>query len=132
MSYFFKKITAGRQLEAFSIQLVILAIWKKALDICHTQAASALEGSPGQGSAEFRRSLSKKQGSSLGKESRLLVNSHQPVDISSQVEREFLREVEYAEELAKVVEPGEFSTLKFSYWYWKGLIGLQFNCQPCS
>ncbi|KAG7017265.1 Serine/threonine-protein kinase ATG1c [Cucurbita argyrosperma subsp. argyrosperma] len=101
-----KKITAGRQLEAFSIQLVILAIWKKALDICHTQAASALEGSPGQGSAEFRRSLSKKPGSSLGKESHLIVNSHQPVDISSQVEREFLREVEYAEELAKIVEPG--------------------------
>ncbi|XP_022983329.1 serine/threonine-protein kinase ATG1c-like [Cucurbita maxima] len=101
-----EKITAGRQLEAFSIQLVILAIWKKALDICHTQAASALEGSPGQGSAEFRRSLSKKQGSSLGKESHLIVNSHQPVDISSQVEREFLREVEYAEELAKIVEPG--------------------------
>ncbi|XP_038905361.1 serine/threonine-protein kinase ATG1c-like [Benincasa hispida] len=101
-----EKITAGRQLEAFSIQLVILAIWKKALDICHTQAASALEGSPGQGSAEYRRSLSKKQGSSLGKESRLSVNSHQPVDISSQIEREFLREVEYAEELAKVVEPG--------------------------
>ncbi|KAG6580516.1 Serine/threonine-protein kinase ATG1c, partial [Cucurbita argyrosperma subsp. sororia] len=101
-----EKITAGRQLEAFSIQLVILAIWKKALDICHTQAASALEGSPGQGSAEFRRSLSKKPGSSLGKESHLIVNSHQPVDISSQVEREFLREVEYAEELAKIVEPG--------------------------
>ncbi|KGN58835.1 serine/threonine-protein kinase ATG1c isoform X1 [Cucumis sativus] len=101
-----EKITAGRQLEAFSIQLVILAIWKKALDICHTQAASALEGSPGQGSAEFRRSLSKKQGSPLGKESRLIVSPHQPLDISSQVEREFLREVEYAEELAKVVEPG--------------------------
>ncbi|XP_022934901.1 serine/threonine-protein kinase ATG1c-like isoform X1 [Cucurbita moschata] len=101
-----EKITAGRQLEAFSIQLVILAIWKKALDICHTQAASALEGSPGQGSAESRRSLRKKQGSSLGKGSPLMVDSLQPVDISTQVEREFLREVEYAEELAKVVEPG--------------------------
>ncbi|XP_022145610.1 serine/threonine-protein kinase ATG1c-like isoform X3 [Momordica charantia] len=101
-----EKITAGRQLEAFSIQLVILAIWKKALDICHTQAASALQGSPGQESAEFRRSLRKRQGSSLGKESQLIVNPHEPVDVSSQVEREFLREVEYAEELAKAVEPG--------------------------
>ncbi|KAG6596389.1 Serine/threonine-protein kinase ATG1c, partial [Cucurbita argyrosperma subsp. sororia] len=101
-----EKITAGRQLEAFSIQLVILAIWKKALDICHTQAASALAGSPGQGSADSRRSLRKKQGSSLGKGSPLMVDSLQPVDISTQVEREFLREVEYAEELAKVVEPG--------------------------
>ncbi|XP_022971229.1 serine/threonine-protein kinase ATG1c-like isoform X2 [Cucurbita maxima] len=101
-----EKITAGRQLEAFSIQLVILAIWKKALDICHTQAASALEGSPGQGSAESRRSLRKKQGSSLGKGTPLMVDSLQPVDISTQVEKEFLREVEYAEELAKVVEPG--------------------------
>ncbi|KAK4392265.1 Serine/threonine-protein kinase ATG1c [Sesamum angolense] len=34
-----------KQLEAFSLQLVILAIWKQALDICHTHAASAIEGS---------------------------------------------------------------------------------------
>ncbi|KAI3498500.1 hypothetical protein L1887_34275 [Cichorium endivia] len=38
----------GNRLEAFSIQLVILAIWKQALDICHTQAASAIKGSPSQ------------------------------------------------------------------------------------
>uniref|UniRef100_A0A0V0HYQ8 Putative ovule protein n=1 Tax=Solanum chacoense TaxID=4108 RepID=A0A0V0HYQ8_SOLCH len=43
-----EKIAAGRHLEAFSIELVMLAIWKQALHVCHTQAASAIEGSPNQ------------------------------------------------------------------------------------
>ncbi|KAI3474134.1 hypothetical protein Pfo_028922 [Paulownia fortunei] len=58
------KIEKGKPLEAFSVQLVILAIWKQALHICHTHAASATEG----------KSIS--------------------------------HEVGHAEELAKVIEPG--------------------------
>ena len=53
-----------------------------------------------------------------------MVDSLQPVDISTQVEREFLREVEYAEELAKVVEPGKFLIVKFSNLYRKSRVGL--------
>ena len=34
------------------------------------------------------------------------VSTQGPEDISSQIEREFLREVEHAEELAKIVDPG--------------------------
>ncbi|XP_050244322.1 serine/threonine-protein kinase ATG1c isoform X2 [Quercus robur] len=101
-----EKIETGRQLEAFSIRLVILAIWKQALDICHTQAASAMEGSPSQESTRFKRSTSKKYDSPEAEE-RLSVGSNQlPEDIASQIEREFLLEVEHAEELAKVIEPG--------------------------
>ncbi|KAK4582027.1 hypothetical protein RGQ29_025263 [Quercus rubra] len=101
-----EKIETGRQLEAFSIQLVILAIWKQALHICHTQAASAMEGSPSQESTRFKRSTSKKYDSPDAEE-RLSVGSSQlPEDIASQIEREFLLEVEHAEELAKVIEPG--------------------------
>ncbi|KAM4090920.1 hypothetical protein ACJW30_09G099200 [Castanea mollissima] len=101
-----EKIETGRQLEAFSIQLVILAIWKQALHICHTQAASAMEGSPSQESTRFKRSTSKKYDSPDAEE-RLSVGSTQlPEDIASQIEREFLLEVEHAEELAKVIEPG--------------------------
>ncbi|KAL4606620.1 hypothetical protein ACB092_09G116500 [Castanea dentata] len=101
-----EKIETGRQLEAFSIQLVILAIWKQALHICHTQAASAMEGSPSQESTRFKRSSSKKYDSPDAEE-RLSVGSTQlPEDIASQIEREFLLEVEHAEELAKVIEPG--------------------------
>ena len=101
-----KKIEADRQLEGFSIQLVILAIWKQALHICHTQAASAMEGSPSQETTRFRRSTSKKYGSP-DTEERLEVGITQlPEDIPSQIEKEFLLEVEHAEELAKVIEPG--------------------------
>ncbi|KAK8532014.1 hypothetical protein V6N12_053466 [Hibiscus sabdariffa] len=93
-----EKAEAGRHLEAFSIQLVILAIWKQALHICHTQAASAMEGSPSQETSRLRKSASKKHGTSDLEEC--------PEDVSSEIEREFLREVEHAEELAKSIEPG--------------------------
>ncbi|XP_058212890.1 serine/threonine-protein kinase ATG1c-like isoform X2 [Rhododendron vialii] len=84
-----EKIAAGNQLEAFSIELVILAIWKQALHICHTQAVSTIEGSPAQehGSPDVD-------------------NSPTPQDMSSLMEREFLLEIGNAEELAKVIEPG--------------------------
>ncbi|KAJ0028298.1 hypothetical protein Pint_35323 [Pistacia integerrima] len=98
------KMEAGRHLEAFSIQLVILAIWKQALHICHTQAASAMDGSPSQETTRLRSS-SKKHGTPDTEECRD-VNALGLEDMSSQIEREFLREVEHAEELAKVIEPG--------------------------
>ncbi|KAG5554019.1 hypothetical protein RHGRI_011778 [Rhododendron griersonianum] len=84
-----EKIAAGNQLEAFSIELVILAIWKQALHICHTQAMSTIEGSPAQehGSPDVD-------------------NSPTPQDMSSLMEREFLLEIGNAEELSKVIEPG--------------------------
>lgn len=109
-----KQIEAGKQLEAFSIQLVILAIWKQALHICHTQAASAMEGSRSQETTRFR-SASKKHSSP--EECVDVVSTQGPEDISSHIEREFLREVEHAEELAKMVEPGMDST----YCHYLGL-----------
>ncbi|CAL5335000.1 unnamed protein product [Camellia sinensis] len=95
-----KKIQPGRQLEAFSIQLVILAIWKQALHICHTQAASAIEGSPSREMARLRESTNQEHGSPD------IANTQGPQDICSQIEREFLLEVGNAEELAKVIAPG--------------------------
>lgn len=103
---FSQQIESGKQLEAFSIQLVILAIWKQALHICHTQAASAMEGSPSQETARFRRSTSKKCDSPDTMECLDAVNAEGSENLSSQIEREFLREVEHAEELAKAIEPG--------------------------
>ncbi|XP_061353713.1 serine/threonine-protein kinase ATG1c-like isoform X3 [Gastrolobium bilobum] len=100
-----EKMAAGKQLEAFSIQLVILAICKQALHICHTQAASAMEGSPNLETSRYRRSTSKKLGS-LDSEECLDGKIQRPKDILSQIESEFLREFEYAEELAKTIEPG--------------------------
>ncbi|PPR93015.1 hypothetical protein GOBAR_AA27656 [Gossypium barbadense] len=99
-----EKIEAGRQLEAFSIQLVILAIWKQALHICHTQAASGTEGSPSREAS--RLGACRKHETSDTEECKNVVSPEGPEDISSEIEREFLREVEHAEELAKVIEPG--------------------------
>lgn len=100
-----EKVEARKQLEAFSIQLVILAIWKQALHICHTQAASAMEGSPSQEASRYRRTNSKKQGSPDSEEC-LDENTQGTKDLLSQIESDFLREFEHAEELAKTIEPG--------------------------
>ncbi|KAL0867199.1 hypothetical protein Bca101_046317 [Brassica carinata] len=85
-----ERIESGKQLEAFSIQLVILAIWNQALHICHTQAASGVEGSLRQDNNRVRRNISQE-----GTEK-----------ILSQIQREFVLEVERAEDLAKFVESG--------------------------
>ncbi|PIM98920.1 MEKK [Handroanthus impetiginosus] len=96
------QLEGGKQLEAFSIQLVILAIWKQALHICHTNAASAIEGSPSHETRRFRDKVhSPDVQESLG-----IPNVQGLRDICLQIERAFLREVEHAEELAKAIEPG--------------------------
>ncbi|XP_068477902.1 serine/threonine-protein kinase ATG1c-like isoform X5 [Phaseolus vulgaris] len=100
-----EKMEAGKHLEAFSIQLVILAIWKQALHICHTQAASAMEGSPNQETSRYRKGASRKHGSPDSEEC-LDGNILEPKDILSKIESDFLREYEHAEELAKTIEPG--------------------------
>lgn len=101
-----EKIEAGKQLEAFSVQLVILAIWKQALHICHTQAASAIEGSPTQETTRLR-DITHKDLSSPNIQERLDTGKTRgPQDVCSQIERVFLVEVGNAEELAKVIQPG--------------------------
>ncbi|KAF9665133.1 hypothetical protein SADUNF_Sadunf16G0090400 [Salix dunnii] len=97
-----EKMKENRLLEAFSIQLVILAIWKQALHICHTQAASAIEGSPSQESSRLKRRSIKKHGTP-DTEDCLDVG---PENMSTEIEGEFLQEVERAEELSKAIEPG--------------------------
>lgn len=74
---------------------MILAIWKQALDICHTQAAS--EGSPSQETATSNTTPDIHK---------CLETAKSPQDVCCHIERTFLGEVENAEELAKVIEPG--------------------------
>ncbi|CAI9098311.1 OLC1v1034934C1 [Oldenlandia corymbosa var. corymbosa] len=100
-----EKLEANKQLEALEIQLVILAIWKQALDICHTQAASAIEGSPTPDSTRLRE-MTKEQRSLDTHGSFGATEPTGSQHLCSQIERAFLLEVENAEELAKVVEPG--------------------------
>ncbi|KAF2321155.1 hypothetical protein GH714_034773 [Hevea brasiliensis] len=75
---------------------------QQALRICHAQVASAIEGSSSQESTRLRRSSSKKHGTPNTEDN----SDVRPEKISTQNEREFLREVEHAEELTKAIEPG--------------------------
>ncbi|KAG9142579.1 hypothetical protein Leryth_011668 [Lithospermum erythrorhizon] len=88
------KTEEKRHLEALSIQLVTLAVWKQALHICHTQVASAVERSSTRVSPDIEEPL----GSS---------NTQGPTDTCSEIERAFLLEVENAEELAQAIESDE-------------------------
>ncbi|MCL7029827.1 hypothetical protein MKW94_014223 [Papaver nudicaule] len=99
------KVEAGKQLEAFSIQLVILAVWKQALHICHTYAASVLEGSPNLESARVRRSTYRKHSYSDPRESPDKMDAQGPQAVCSQIEKDFLFEVGQAEELSKALDP---------------------------
>ncbi|KAL9247128.1 hypothetical protein vseg_020593 [Gypsophila vaccaria] len=99
-------IEAGRHLEAFSIQLVVLAVWKQALHICHTQAVSPVDGSPSQDIIQFKGSVNKMNISPDFHEGLDAVSCQVLEDVSTEIKREFLCEVAHAEELAKFVEPG--------------------------
>ncbi|KAI4341850.1 hypothetical protein MLD38_026524 [Melastoma candidum] len=100
------KIDGDRYLEAFSVQLVILAIWKQALDICHTQAASAIEGSPRQGVVRSKRNVDRVHGNSDLLACPNLDYDSGVENLSTLIKSEFLREVGHAEELSKYVERG--------------------------
>lgn len=90
----------GRQLEAFSVQLVILAIWKQALSFCHIQFARSTEGCP---SHEFKS----QENTNTSSGSRCCIGSSESQvsdALSSEIKREFVLAVEHAEELAKGME----------------------------
>ncbi|KAG9138640.1 hypothetical protein Leryth_020485 [Lithospermum erythrorhizon] len=87
------KMEEKKHLEALSIQLVVLAVWKQALDVCHAHAVSATEGSSAQDNPGV-------------KESNEILYSRKPMKICFEIERAFLLEVEHAEGLAQVIEPG--------------------------
>uniref|UniRef100_A0A0D9VSC9 Protein kinase domain-containing protein n=1 Tax=Leersia perrieri TaxID=77586 RepID=A0A0D9VSC9_9ORYZ len=74
-----EKIKDAKHLEAFSIQLVVLATWKQAIYICTSYASSATDAP------------------------HLLVNSQLIGDTYIEIERQFLVQMEYAEELASTI-----------------------------
>ncbi|WVZ56417.1 hypothetical protein U9M48_006954 [Paspalum notatum var. saurae] len=90
------EMKAGRHLEAFSIQLVVLATWKQAINLCNTFVTSAAIESPLHSHDIHMKGLS-------ADAPHLLANSQLADDACMQIERQFLAEVEYAEELASTV-----------------------------
>ncbi|XP_019254672.1 PREDICTED: serine/threonine-protein kinase ATG1c-like isoform X2 [Nicotiana attenuata] len=99
-----EKIAAERHLEAFSIELVMLAIWKQALDVCQMQVALAIQGSPNQETTKLREILrDSRVGLNIKEDT---CNILRPENVYSHIERAFLNEIGKAEELAKHIEPG--------------------------
>ncbi|KAM3229516.1 hypothetical protein ACQJBY_060394 [Aegilops geniculata] len=89
-----EEIKGGRHLEAFAIQLIILATWKQAIHICNSYAASAARESPSHDVTMKGLDTDAPH---------LLANSQMADDECTQIERQFLSEVEHAEELASTV-----------------------------
>ncbi|XP_064949895.1 serine/threonine-protein kinase ATG1c-like isoform X4 [Musa acuminata AAA Group] len=89
-----EKIENGQRLEAFSVQLVVLAIWRQALHICHAHDASGMEASPSHEVKTQKNCISKTV-------EYINCTSSQALDaISSEIQRNFLFGVEYGEELS--------------------------------
>ncbi|CAL9192989.1 unnamed protein product [Musa hybrid cultivar] len=89
-----EKIENGQRLEAFSVQLVVLAIWRQALHICHAHDASGMEASPSHEVKTQKNYISKTV-------EYVNCTSSQALDaISSEIQRNFLLGVEYGEELS--------------------------------
>ncbi|KAJ8499326.1 hypothetical protein OPV22_009878 [Ensete ventricosum] len=89
-----EKIENGQQLEAFSVQLVVLAIWKQALDICHAHDALGMEASPSHEAKTHKNCISKTV------EYISCASSQASDAISSEIQRNFLLGVEYGEEIS--------------------------------
>ncbi|XP_040377893.1 serine/threonine-protein kinase ATG1c-like isoform X2 [Oryza brachyantha] len=89
-----EKIKDGKHLEAFSIQLVVLATWKQAIYICNTYASLATRESPSH-------DITAKGFSSDA--THLFANSQLVNDTYMEIERQFLVQMEYAEELASTI-----------------------------
>ncbi|KAL5217698.1 hypothetical protein ABZP36_018382 [Zizania latifolia] len=88
-----EEIKGAKHLEAFSIQLVVLATWRQAINICNSYTSATRESpSPDITARGF--------GSGAP---HLLANSQLVDDACMQIERQFLAEMEYAEELASTI-----------------------------
>uniref|UniRef100_K4A733 Protein kinase domain-containing protein n=1 Tax=Setaria italica TaxID=4555 RepID=K4A733_SETIT len=101
------EIKAGRHLEAFSIQLIVLATWKQAIHLCNTFVASTARDSPSQDIP--MKGLSADAPHLLG-------NSQLADDACMQIERQFLSDVEYAEGLASTV--GQIAGMLTCQQFW--------------
>uniref|UniRef100_A0A0D6R144 Protein kinase domain-containing protein n=1 Tax=Araucaria cunninghamii TaxID=56994 RepID=A0A0D6R144_ARACU len=91
-----EKLKADKQLEAFSLQLVCLAIWKQALRVCYDWAASATEGSSYPDVIESSDGLS----GSINIAQISELDFQGAAVACSQTEREFILAIERAERLA--------------------------------
>ncbi|XP_074576596.1 LOW QUALITY PROTEIN: serine/threonine-protein kinase ATG1c-like [Curcuma longa] len=89
-----EKIANGQHHEAFSVQLLVLAIWKQALRICHAEAASTSDVSP-LPELKMRKNCISNTAEYLN-----CIDSRVSDPVCSEIERDFLLAVEYAEELA--------------------------------
>ncbi|XP_042427439.1 serine/threonine-protein kinase ATG1c-like isoform X2 [Zingiber officinale] len=89
-----EKIANGQHHEAFSVQLLVLAIWKQALRICHAEAASTSDVSP-LPEQKIRKNCISNTAEYLN-----CIDSRVLNPVCSEIERDFLLAVEYAEELA--------------------------------
>jgi serine/threonine-protein kinase ULK2 len=83
-----------------SLQLVVLAIWKQAMQICHrVSAASAMiEGSP-----SHDRRMRSRPGSYNNSSSLSLTDSELADAVRNHIEKDFLVAVTHAEELASCI-----------------------------
>lgn len=94
---------AGLFLESFAIELVVLAVWKEALEICGKWLASNAESElPGSSSANESKLVELGEGLSPNTEE--LVDFSRPSSVSSWAEQAFIVAFDRAERLSHRIQ----------------------------
>ncbi|XP_048421594.1 serine/threonine-protein kinase ATG1a isoform X2 [Pyrus x bretschneideri] len=94
-----EKYNAGLVLDSFSVQLVVLAIWKKSLQICSTWLASSKEDKSPEGSSANESSLVQGRAASSTNASEN-VDFSRPSSVSVWAEQRFIVAFDRAEKLS--------------------------------
>ncbi|XP_059634469.1 serine/threonine-protein kinase ATG1a [Cornus florida] len=97
------KFSAGLFLESFSVELVVLAIWKNAIQVCSSWLASATEGDV-PGSCSVHESTPVQEGSGLSPYSEETVDFSIPQSVSMWAEQGFLVALDRAEKLSNHIQ----------------------------
>ncbi|XP_054780543.1 serine/threonine-protein kinase ATG1a isoform X2 [Prosopis cineraria] len=98
-----EKYDAGLYLESFAIELVVLAIWKKALEICNSWLASIAEGKL-PGSTSGKESTISDRDESISQPMLEKIDFSDPSAVSLWAKKGFIFAVDHADKLSSLIQ----------------------------
>lgn len=112
--YFFQ-YNAGQYLESFAVELVVLAIWKKALEVCNSWLVSITEGEmPGRTSAK-EATFSCRDDVCISQTMEQKIDFSDPSSVSLWAKQGFIFAVDHAEKMSSHIQNMDGRTA-FFFW----------------
>ena len=104
---------AGLYLQSFAVELVVLAIWKKSLEICNSWLAS-ITGDKSPGSTSGKESTISSTDETISQPMLEKIDFSDPSTVSSWVNKCFIFAVNHAEKLSRLIQNMDGRTALFS------------------